>query len=713
MASPAPLPPVEAPAGARLALAEHLLACESAVACARAVVEWLARQFGAAVACVGPGDSGTASVCLASEGLTGAQQAVLARAWDAPASSLSSFRTRPGARGLSADALEGAAFPGGLLAVPLGRPGAPAVALLAVELSGPGVPHVPQDVAWVASCAGPLIARLVASDARAPRRPEPDRLLRRVINAVSDPVLLTDAEGGLLFANGRGEALLVAGPDASPGRARAVELNQRLFRETLAQGGATGVHRREVPLVDPVEGMDLLFELVTTPVLAPDGPAVVVSVLRNVTDLGRAAQALGESYRRLRATEREARSERHRLDRVLDSVADPIILSDPAGGMVMMNDPAERLFAPPPLHDGAEPAEPGEATGRRGRGNEALFASFLSNLLGNVHADVSRWKSQLTLNDPATGAPLPMEALASKVLGDQGELTGIVTVFHDRTEVLERARLLERVKEVSSELEARVLSATAELAEQNEKLRRQAIQLEQASAAKSQFLANMSHEFRTPLNAILGYTNMLLQGVSGEMTPPQRRNLTRIDSNGRHLLEVINEILDITRIEAGRMPLHLTDFGLPELLQEVMAEMDPIIARSKLAVETHLEDELPGVWSDRQKVKQIVLNLLSNALKFTHEGGVQVSAEYQVATSTFAISVKDTGIGIDVSNQEKIFEDFQQVDSSPTRAYGGTGLGLSICRRLAAMLGGRVSLQSSPGQGSTFTLHFPRRARRT
>ncbi|MFP2899875.1 ATP-binding protein, partial [Corallococcus sp. 4LFB] len=530
----------------------------------------------------------------------------------------------------------------------------------------------------------------------------------------SDPVLLTDTDGTLLFANGRAEALLVAGPDASPGRARAVELNQRLFRETLAQGG-TSVHRREVPLVDPLEGMDLLFELVTTPVLAPDGPSVVVSVLRNLTDLGRATQALGESYRQLRATEREARSERHRLDRVLDSVADPIILTDPAGGMVMMNDPAERLFAWPQVQVQGTSAEGAadEATLRRVRANDALFASFLANLLGPVNAGVSRWKSQLTLDDPSTGSPVPMEAMANKVLGDGGELTGIVTVFHDRTEVLERARLLERVKEVSSELEARVQSATAELAEQNEKLRRQAIQLEQASAAKSQFLANMSHEFRTPLNAILGYTNMLLQGVSGEMTPPQRRNLTRIDSNGRHLLEVINEILDITRIEAGRMPLHLSDFGIPELLQEVMAEMDPIIARSKLTVETRLDEALPGVWSDRQKVKQIVLNLLSNALKFTHEGGVHVAAEYQNATGTVAISVKDTGIGIDVSNQEKIFEDFQQVDSSPTRAYGGTGLGLSICRRLAAMLGGRVSLQSAPGQGSTFTLHFPRRARRT
>ncbi|QAT83099.1 sensory box histidine kinase [Corallococcus coralloides] len=704
MASPAPLPPAEVDSGARLVLAEHLLACESAVACARAVVEWLARRHGAPTACVGPGDGAGASACLASEGLTGAQQAALGRAWDVPGSPLAGFRNRPGARWLAADAVEGAAMPGGFLAVPLGRSGAPAAALLVVGLPGPAVPD---DVAWVASCAGPPLARQLASDARAPRRPEPDRLLRRVINAVSDPVLLTDTEGTLLFANARAEGLLVAGPDASPGRTRAVELNQRLFRETLAQGGMS-VNRREVSLVDPLEGMDLLFELATTPVLAPDGPSVVVSVLRNLTDLGRATQALGESYRQLRATEREARSERHRLDRVLDSVADPIILTDPAGGMVMMNDPAERLFAWP-----HEEGSGGEATLRRVRANDALFASFLANLLGPVNAGVSRWKSQLTLDDPDTGAPVPMEAMANKVLGDGGELTGIVTVFHDRTEVLERARLLERVKEVSSELEARVQSATAELAEQNEKLRRQAIQLEQASAAKSQFLANMSHEFRTPLNAILGYTNMLLQGVSGEMTPPQRRNLTRIDSNGRHLLEVINEILDITRIEAGRMPLHLSDFGIPELLQEVMAEMDPIIARSKLTVDTRLDEGLPGVWSDRQKVKQIVLNLLSNALKFTHEGGVHVAAEYQNGTGTVAISVKDTGIGIDVSNQEKIFEDFQQVDSSPTRAYGGTGLGLSICRRLAAMLGGRVSLQSAPGQGSTFTLHFPRRARRT
>jgi two-component system, cell cycle sensor histidine kinase PleC len=278
---------------------------------------------------------------------------------------------------------------------------------------------------------------------------------------------------------------------------------------------------------------------------------------------------------------------------------------------------------------------------------------------------------------------------------------------------LYKGRQLTRLEAASSELAARVNAATEELATQNELLRRQAIQLEQASAAKSQFLANMSHELRTPLNAILGYTNMLLQGVNGELPPPQRRSLSRIDSNGRHLLEIINEILDITRIEAGRMPLHLSEFRLPELIQEVMAELDPIIVRSKLAVSAALDPNLPPVYSDRQKVKQIVVNLLSNALKFTHEGSVKVLASYEVATATLHIAVEDTGIGIDPIHQEKIWEDFQQVDSSPTRAYGGTGLGLSICRRLAAMLDGRISLKSAAAQGSTFTLHLPRRTRRT
>src|SRR6185436_4963286 len=272
--------------------------------------------------------------------------------------------------------------------------------------------------------------------------------------------------------------------------------------------------------------------------------------------------------------------------------------------------------------------------------------------------------------------------------------------------------LYEQLKQASVQLERKVQEATGELAEQNELLRRQHIALEQASALKSQFLANMSHEFRTPLNAILGYTHMLLNNVTGPVTEPQRKSLTRIDSNSRHRLALINDILDITRIEAGRMPLNATSFGIGELFDEVHAELEPIIKRSNLTVTTKLRGNVPSVRSDRQKVKQIMLNLLSNALKFTPAGSVIMTAGFDAKAKQIEIAVKDTGVGIPVADQSKVFEDFRQLDSSPARGYGGTGLGLSICRRLAQMLGGTIELQSKVGKGSTFTLQLPARLRK-
>jgi signal transduction histidine kinase len=222
----------------------------------------------------------------------------------------------------------------------------------------------------------------------------------------------------------------------------------------------------------------------------------------------------------------------------------------------------------------------------------------------------------------------------------------------------------------------------------------------------------MSHEFRTPLNAILGYTSMLLQGVAGSVEPPVKRQLGRIESNGRHLLTIINEILDISRIEAGRMPLQLATFKVPDLVSEVKAELEPIIMRSKLVVTLDLPKDLKPIASDRQKVKQILLNLLSNALKFTHHGSVTIAARRNPKERTVTLSVTDTGIGVAPADQDKIFEDFRQLDNSPTRAYGGTGLGLSICRRLAQMLDGRISLRSQVGKGSTFTLTLPTKGRK-
>jgi len=313
----------------------------------------------------------------------------------------------------------------------------------------------------------------------------------------------------------------------------------------------------------------------------------------------------------------------------------------------------------------------------------------------------------VTLTDPQSGAAMPVEAIAGKMMTEHGELTAIVSILHDRREAMERATLYEQLKQASEELERKVHAATADIAQQNELLRRQAFELEQASALKSQFLANMSHEFRTPLNAILGYTSMLQQGVAGPIEGPVKRHLARVASNGQHLLSIINEILDISRIEAGRMPLQVSKFKVPDLIGEVIAELDSIVRRSKLEVSTDVPRDLKPIYSDRQKVKQILLNLLSNALKFTSAGSVKITARAQHAPRSIAISVTDTGIGIAPEDHVRIFEDFKQLDNSPTRAYGGTGLGLSICRRLADIIGGEISVKSQLGKGSTFTVTVP------
>ena len=306
--------------------------------------------------------------------------------------------------------------------------------------------------------------------------------------------------------------------------------------------------RRELLLVDPLEGSDLLFELLSSRAKDERQGTYVVSVLRNVTDLARAKEEIEESYRTLRVAQAEVRDERHRLELIIDSVADPILVTDQEGDIVLLNVPAERLFNVPATAD--------EEAQRRVRANGAHLTSFVSNVLTTTGEQ--RYRGEIQLSDPVSGRPLPVEGVAGTILSEQGELMWVVTILHDMTEALEKARLFEQLERGAAQLELKVQEATAELAEQNELLRRQHIALEQASALKSQFLANMSHEFRTPLNAILGYTHMLLNGVSGAVSDQQRKSLTRIDSNSRHLLALINDILDITRIEAGRMPLNLS-----------------------------------------------------------------------------------------------------------------------------------------------------------
>jgi PAS domain S-box-containing protein len=694
-------------AEARLALLEFLIVSEDLVQCGHRALDWLAEHADVKRAvCAAVDPDLTRLVGLTGRGVpSGAvtRFVVDIKNTDHPLARLlddgqpMSFPAA-GRHERSRPATPLGALP--FLAVPLhGRVGdeeVPAGILLLSPIS----PTTVREATWLARVLGHRFVRPRFYGRLARER----SLLHNIINAVPDAILLTDSDGRIVIANNRAETLLASRESDTEGRRRAVALNNMLFSSALGQRAMDGLEpeRRELALADPAEGSDLLFELMSTPTGDTREGSGVASVLRNVTDLRRATEEIEENYRRLRSAETEVRAERDRLDVIIDSVADPIVVTDPGGNIVLMNAPAERLYTPRPDSSPEEHA--------RVRANDANFTSFVSNLFFSVAE--SRYRGGISLVDPGTGEPVPVEAVSGKIFSEHGEVTAVVTILHDRSEALEKEKLFEQLKEAHELLEARVREATAELVRQNELLRRQAIELEQASALKTQFLANMSHEFRTPLNAILGYTSMLLKGVAGELSALQRDNLGRVDSNSRHLLAIINDILDISRIEAGRMPLHLTEFKLPELIAEVVAEVEPIIARSKLEVVTHVPATLPAMRSDRPKVKQIVLNLLTNALKFTPQGRVTVSARPLPEARQIAIVVTDTGIGIAAGDLAKIFEDFQQADNSSTRLYGGAGLGLAICRRLAGMLEGQITVESKPSTGSAFTLTLPLRPRR-
>jgi len=689
---------------AKLALLEFLLSTNDLQVSARRAIDWLATHARTEQALVAVADPTSPSLLLVAEHGVSSSAIVdflLSREDEAHPLIRAMGRTEPTYFNASTSQIRGPIEGVSFFAIPLrGEEDITSNALLLASSAGP---ELNPEVAWLGRMLGRQIGRLFGRQVLAETRFGQERmLLYSIINAVTDPILLTDTEGKLIIANTHAEKLFAAPEDASEGWRRAAGLNNMLFSAALSTNAVaqTDLARRELLLVDPLEGSDLLFELLSSRATDERQGTYVVSILRNITDLARAKEEIEESYRTLRLAQAEVRDERHRLDLIIDSVADPILVTDQEGDIVLMNEPAERLFT--------APAPAGDASLRHVRANGAHLTSFVSNVL--TRSGEQRYRGEIQLVDPITGHPSPVEGLAGQILSEQGELMWVVTILHDLTEAIEKARLYQQLKHASEELERKVQEATAELADQNELLRRQHIALEQASALKSQFLANMSHEFRTPLNAILGYTHMLLNGVTGTVSDSQRKSLTRIDSNSHHLLALINDILDITRIEAGRMPLNLATFQIPELVNEVMSELEPIIKRSKLKVRATMHRGVLAIKSDRQKVKQIVLNLLSNALKFTPAGAVTITAYRE--GGTIAIAVQDTGVGIPSEDQVKVFEDFRQLDSSPARGYGGTGLGLSICRRLSQMLGGTIDLESEPGKGSTFTLRLPARLRR-
>ena len=231
-------------------------------------------------------------------------------------------------------------------------------------------------------------------------------------------------------------------------------------------------------------------------------------------------------------------------------------------------------------------------------------------------------------------------------------------------------------------------------------------QLEIANKHKSEFLANMSHELRTPMNAIIGFSEVMLGGMTGPMADKQKEFTKDIRDSGKHLLGLINDILDLAKIEAGRMELDVARFNLASAMDNALTLVRGRAERHGIQLESVVDPKVGEYDGDERKFKQIMLNLLTNAVKFTPEGGTVTMAAHRLDGS-YVFSVKDTGIGIAAEDQEKVFEEFRQVGTDYARKAGGTGLGLTLTRRLVELHGGKIRLESELGKGSTFTFNLP------
>ncbi|MDP9281145.1 MAG: ATP-binding protein [Chloroflexota bacterium] len=297
----------------------------------------------------------------------------------------------------------------------------------------------------------------------------------------------------------------------------------------------------------------------------------------------------------------------------------------------------------------------------------------------------------------------PLPYVAHIPLSARGRAAGLLSAyFKTKREITDtEARALRTI--------ARLVSVAKENADLVNELRDNNLQLERANRLKSEFLASVSHELRTPMNAIIGYTKLMLDGLDGDLTEQQTADLERVVQAADNLLGLINGLLDLAKIEAGKMELNIEEVDIPLVIDDVIELMRASADAKSLSLRADVASTLPTAWADRARIRQVLVNLMANAVKFTEHGGVTIRAT--IVDGWITVAVVDTGVGIPPEAQTYIFDEFRQVDASTTRRYGGTGLGLAISKRLIALHGGRIWAESTVGVGSTFLFTLPVRVR--
>jgi PAS domain S-box-containing protein len=401
----------------------------------------------------------------------------------------------------------------------------------------------------------------------------------------------------------------------------------------------------------------------TTPAMA-----LLVGILKRRADLALAQEALRESEARKGA--------------ILESALDSIVTIDHAGRVIDFNPTAEKTFGYARAQVvGREMCElliPPSLRERHRRGMAHYLATGEGPVLGK--------RLEMT-GMRADGTEFPVELAITRIQLDGPPM--FTAYLRDLTE----HKRLEAIRRRSLELEV------------------QYRQLQEANRLKGEFLANMSHELRTPLNAIIGFAELMHDGKVGPVSGQHKEFLGDILSSSRHLLQLINDVLDLAKVEAGKVEFRPEAVDLARVVTEVQDILRPLIAKKRIHVQTEIDPTLTEVVVDSGKLKQILYNYLSNALKFTPEEGrvmIRVGSE---GLETFRLEVEDTGIGIRPEDQGRLFVEFQQLDASTTKKYPGTGLGLALTKRIVEAQGGQVGVRSMPGQGSTFFAVLPRVAR--
>jgi PAS domain S-box-containing protein len=512
-----------------------------------------------------------------------------------------------------------------------------------------------------------------------------------ILNNVSDVVfaVAVESSGGFRFASVNQRFLDLTGlpegevvgsrvQDVIPEAAQALVLGK--YQEAIES--ARPAHWEEIS--DYPAGRRL-GQVTIAPVFDAAGMCTqLVGVVHDVTEREEAALALQESERKYRELVENANS---------------IILRWTREGQVtFLNEFGQRFFG--------YTAE--EIVGRHVIGTivpaNDSGGQDLGELMDEILSDPAAFEQNVNENVLRSGERVWV-AWTNRIVRDEQDL--VSEILSIGTDVTEQRRSEEAIRELNATLEQRVARRTAELAVAKDRA-------EAADRVKSAFLATMSHELRTPLNSIIGFTGIMLQELAGPLNDEQRKQLGMVRDSSRHLLALINDVLDISKIEAGQLKVGSIPFDLRASIEKAVGLAQPLADKKGLTLKATLAPQIGELVSDPRRVEQVLLNLLSNAVKFTERGSITLTADVPPAAEKAAlpairITVADTGIGIQPQDLAELFQPFRQVDTGLARQHEGTGLGLAICRRLAGLLGGEIGATSEWGKGSVFTLRLPAR----